>query len=152
MSNKMNYEKQFFDWEDYELEEKYALISHAIQLGNVVEAKKYRNVLKKNKIKLKSLPTNKTFNLKHDITLLPRKASFTFIDLFAGIGGFRLAMQEVGGKCVFSSEWDESAKDTYFQNYGEVPFGDITKNEIKELIPDYFDVLCARGCGKIGVS
>ena len=143
MSNKMNYEKQFFDWEDYELEEKYALISNAIQLGNVVEAKKYRNGLKKNKIKLKSLPTNKTFNLKHDITLLPRKASFTFIDLFAGIGGFRLAMQEVGGKCVFSSEWDESAKDTYFQNYGEVPFGDITKNEIKELIPDYFDVLCA---------
>lgn len=63
--------------------------------------------------------------------------------MFAGIGGFRLAMQEVGGKCVFSSEWDESAKDTYFQNYGEVPFGDITKNEIKELIPDYFDVLCA---------
>ena len=47
MSNKMTYEKQFFDWEDYELEEKYALISHAIQLGNVVEAKKYRNVLKK---------------------------------------------------------------------------------------------------------
>jgi DNA (cytosine-5)-methyltransferase 1 len=55
------------------------------------------------------------------------KPKFTFIDLFAGIGGFRLALQELGGKCVFSSEWDVHAKETYFANYGEVPFGDITK-------------------------
>lgn len=71
------------------------------------------------------------------------KPSFTFIDLFAGIGGFRLAMQANGGKCVFSSEWDDAAKQTYYENYGEVPFGDITKNETKALIPDHFDVLCA---------
>jgi DNA (cytosine-5)-methyltransferase 1 len=56
----------------------------------------------------------------------PNKSpKFTFIDLFAGIGGFRIALQQLGGKCIFSSEWDRHAKETYFQNYGEVPFGDI---------------------------
>jgi DNA (cytosine-5)-methyltransferase 1 len=55
------------------------------------------------------------------------KPKFTFIDLFAGIGGFRIALQNLGGKCVFSSEWDQHAKQTYFNNYGEVPFGDIKK-------------------------
>jgi DNA (cytosine-5)-methyltransferase 1 len=70
-------------------------------------------------------------------------SSFTFIDLFAGIGGFRLAMQANGGECVFSSEWDDAAKQTYYENYGEVPFGDITKEETKALIPEHFDVLCA---------
>ena len=71
----------------------------------------------------------------------PENPHFTFIDLFAGIGGFRQAMQSVGGKCVFSSEWDRFAKQTYHANYGEVPYGDITK--IKEdWIPDH-DVLCA---------
>ena len=69
--------------------------------------------------------------------------SFTFIDLFAGIGGFRMAFQNLGGKCVFSSEWDEQAKKTYYANYGEVPFGDITKESTKSLIPKQFDVLCA---------
>lgn len=53
-------------------------------------------------------------------------ASFTFIDLFAGIGGMRLAFEGSGGRCVFSSEWDSSARSTYFANFGEVPFGDIT--------------------------
>ena len=68
---------------------------------------------------------------------------FTFIDLFAGIGGFRMAMQNLGGKCVFSSEWDAQAQKTYLLNYGEVPFGDITKETTKAFIPDDFDVLCA---------
>lgn len=68
---------------------------------------------------------------------------FTFIDLFAGIGGFRLAMQACGGECVYSSEWDENAKHTYYHNFGEVPFGDITKEYNKQLIPNGFDVLCA---------
>ena len=54
-----------------------------------------------------------------------------------------MAMQRLGGKCVFSSEWDEQAKRTYFANYGEYPFGDITKEETKAFIPDDFDILCA---------
>lgn len=73
----------------------------------------------------------------------PKDHKFTFIDLFAGIGGFRLAMQAQGGKCVFSSEWNEYAQKTYYANYGEVPFGDITKESTKQLIPKNFDVLCA---------
>jgi len=55
----------------------------------------------------------------------PKNPSFSFIDLFAGIGGFRTALQELGGRCVFTSEWDKHAKQTYFENYGEIPFGDI---------------------------
>lgn len=73
----------------------------------------------------------------------PENPKFTFIDLFAGIGGFRIAMQNLGGKCVYSSEWDEQAKKTYLANYGEVPFGDITKETTKQFIPDEFDILCA---------
>ena len=73
----------------------------------------------------------------------PENPTFRFIDLFAGIGGFRMAMQNLGGKCVFSSEWDEQAQKTYLANYGEVPFGDITKESTKAFIPDDFDVLCA---------
>ena len=68
---------------------------------------------------------------------------FKFIDLFAGIGGFRLAMQELGGKCIYSSELDSNARKTYYYNYGEFPFGDITKELNKKLIPTNFDVLCA---------
>lgn len=69
--------------------------------------------------------------------------SFSFIDLFAGIGGFRLAMQELGGHCVFTSEWDSKAQETYFQNFGDLPFGDITEEAVKARIPKGFDVLCA---------
>lgn len=68
---------------------------------------------------------------------------FKFIDLFAGIGGFRLALQNLGGKCIFTSEWDKEAKRTYKANFGERPFGDITKEETKAFIPDDFDLLCA---------
>jgi DNA (cytosine-5)-methyltransferase 1 len=73
----------------------------------------------------------------------PDNYTFKFIDLFAGIGGFRLAMQNLGGKCVFTSEWDESAKKTYKANFGEVPFGDITKDSTKNYVPNGFDLLCA---------
>ena len=66
----------------------------------------------------------------------PENPKFTFIDLFAGIGGFRIAMQELGGKCVYSSEFDAQAQRTYFANYGEMPFGDITKEVTKSYIPD----------------
>lgn len=74
----------------------------------------------------------------------PREnATFTFIDLFAGIGGFRIAMQDNGGRCVFSSEWNPAAQATYAHNFGETPFGDITLDSTKNFIPEDFDVLCA---------
>ena len=73
----------------------------------------------------------------------PDNYTFKFIDLFAGIGGFRIAMQKLGGKCVFTSEWDKEAQKTYKANFGETPFGDITKESTKSYIPDGFDVLCA---------
>jgi len=73
----------------------------------------------------------------------PDNYKFKFIDLFAGIGGFRLAMQNLGGKCVFTSEWDKEAQKTYRANFGDIPFGDITKSQVKNYIPDEFDVLCA---------
>lgn len=66
---------------------------------------------------------------------------FTFIDLFAGIGGIRRPYQELGGKCVFSSEIDKFAVKTYEENWGETPSGDITKIEAKD-IPN-FDILLA---------
>jgi len=65
----------------------------------------------------------------------PTTPKFKFIDLFAGIGGIRLAFQNLGGKCVFTSEWDTYSKKTYDANFGEVPFGDITKIDENE-IPD----------------
>jgi DNA (cytosine-5)-methyltransferase 1 len=80
--------------------------------------------------------------IKWDIPFPPNdKAQFKFIDLFAGIGGIRLAYQNLGGKCVFTSEWNSFAKRTYEANFGEIPFGDITKISEKD-IPDH-DVLLA---------
>lgn len=68
---------------------------------------------------------------------------FTFIDLFAGIGGFRIAMENIGGKCIFSSELDKDAVKTYYANFSDLPYGDITLDSIKQKIPNYFDILCA---------
>ena len=66
---------------------------------------------------------------------------YSFIDLFAGIGGFRLALESLGAKCVYSNEWDSAAQDVYEANFGDRPDGDITKvNE--RSIPDH-DILCA---------
>ena len=66
---------------------------------------------------------------------------FTFIDLFSGIGGMRLAFEAVGGKCLFSSEWDKNAQLTYADNFGDVPHGDIRDIEASD-IPDH-DILVA---------
>jgi len=59
--------------------------------------------------------------------------TFTFIDLFAGIGGMRIAFEKVGGDCVFSSEWDKFAQQTYAANFGDTPHGDITQVELTEV-------------------
>lgn len=61
------------------------------------------------------------------------EADFTFIDLFAGIGGIRYPFQKLNGHCVFTSEWDKFAQKTYLANYGEMPNGDITKINAKDI-------------------
>lgn len=90
-------------------------------------------------------------NLEWDVPFPPPiEANFRFIDLFAGIGGFRLALQNLGGKCVFSSEIDKAVKFTYERNYGEYPFGDIkdftgahvSDADLNDLIPNH-NVLAA---------
>ena len=70
-----------------------------------------------------------------------RKYDFTFIDLFAGIGGMRIAYENAGGKCVYSNEWNKYSQQTYFANFGECPDGDITKVDAR-IIPDH-DILVA---------
>jgi len=76
-----------------------------------------------------------------DTSLISKNLPFKFIDLFAGIGGFRLAFEKLGGKCVFSSEWDRYSQKTYTAWFDETPHGDIRK--IKPIeIPDH-DILAA---------
>lgn len=70
-----------------------------------------------------------------------KKAAFTFIDLFAGIGGMRVAFESAGGHCVYSNEWNKYCQQTYFANFGELPDGDITKVDVSS-IPDH-DILIA---------
>ncbi len=79
------------------------------------------------------------------------KPKFKFVDLFAGIGGVRLAYQRQGGKCVFTSEWDKFAKKTYEANFGEVPFGDITKIREDE-IPDHDILLAGFPCQPFSIA
>lgn len=90
--------------------------------------------------------------IKWDIPFPPQtNPKFKFIDLFAGIGGIRLAFQNLGGKCVFTSEWDTYSKKTYEANFGEVPFGDITK--IKETeIPDHDILLGGFPCQPFSIA
>lgn len=73
---------------------------------------------------------------------MSKQLNFKFIDLFAGIGGIRIPFDELGGKCVFSSEWDAKACQTYQANFGEYPHGDITKVDEKDI--PAFD-LCLAG-------
>ena len=65
----------------------------------------------------------------------------TFIDLFAGLGGFRLALESLGATCVYSNEWDRPVQNVYRENFGDLPEGDITKVD-EHTIPDH-DILCA---------
>ena len=83
------------------------------------------------------------YDIKHKSSV-PKKTSNTsikFIDLFAGIGGIRKGFEDKNTECVFSSEWDKYAAQTYEANYGEKPYGDITKINEKD-IPDH-DILLA---------
>lgn len=81
----------------------------------------------------------------------PTNPKFKFIDLFAGIGGIRLAFQNLDGNCVFTSEWNTYSKKTYEANFGEVPFGDITKISEKE-IPDHHILLAGFPCQPFSIA
>ena len=74
-----------------------------------------------------------------------KKTNFTFIDLFAGIGGIRLPFQQLGGRCVFTSEWDKFAQKTYAANFGDVPSGDITQISASD-IPEHDFLLAGFPC------
>lgn len=159
--NKISFEKMIgnvFKIKSINHENKLAVITHYLQ-----NSKDKKSILyKKDALKfikdylIEKLPNENTTKIFSDQALQyiafemenvpfpsPSDPKFTFIDLFAGIGGFRLALQNLGGKCVFTSEWDEQAKLTYKTNFGEIPFGDITKPGTKKYIPDNFDILCA---------
>ena len=135
-------------WEDR------AILSHWIHLAGTRFAKPYEEGAKRllpreifrrlDRVECvaEGLPGQAFFPELLDVPYPPPDApKFTFIDLFAGIGGIRLAYQRFGGLCVFSSEWDESAAASYFANFGEVPFGDITKIPADSIPP--FDILLA---------
>ncbi len=90
--------------------------------------------------------------MKSNIPFPPiKKYAFKFVDLFAGIGGIRLAYQNSGGKCVFTSEWDKYAKKTYEANFREVPFGDITQIS-EENIPDHDILLGGFPCQPFSIA
>lgn len=100
-------------------------------------AERYYAVINKDKSISKEPNVQYILPLNWDVNFpSPKNPSFKFIDLFAGIGGFRLAAQRNNGKCVFSSEWDKFAQRTYEFNFGELPFGDITKIDA-QIIPDH---------------
>jgi DNA (cytosine-5)-methyltransferase 1 len=83
-----------------------------------------------------------------------KQKTFTFIDLFAGIGGIRLAFEYAGAgtvKCIFSSEWDKMAQDTYEANFGERPEGDITKIKAGD-IPDHDILLAGFPCQPFSIA
>lgn len=78
-------------------------------------------------------------------------SGFTFIDLFAGIGGIRIAFERAGAECVFTSEWDKFAQQTYKANFGELPHGDITQILSSE-IPDHDILLAGFPCQPFSIS
>ncbi|WP_320054508.1 DNA (cytosine-5-)-methyltransferase [uncultured Acetobacteroides sp.] len=129
---------------DKHLNDGYASVTHYWQNYNTEEASSF-------KVKAKEYLENDILSVCTDVEQAriplvfdvpfppPANPKFKFIDLFAGIGGFRIAFQNLGGRCVFSSEWNKYSQKTYEANFGEVPFGDITKID-ESTIPDH-DIL-----------
>lgn len=78
-------------------------------------------------------------------------SKYKFIDLFAGIGGFRLAFERAGFECVWSSEWDKFAQQTYASNFNEMPAGDVTKIEVRD-IPEHDVLIAGFPCQPFSIS
>ena len=119
----------------------YAIVNSQIPFGKSrgITLRKLTNELKKNLLDFD--PNQLEKYLPKPKILQTKPTTFTFIDLFAGIGGMRLGFQNVGGQCIFSSEFEKNAQDTYQINHGDRPFGDITKIDPAD-IPKH-DVLLA---------
>ncbi len=135
--------------ETNELDDRFAHLTHFLHNGNNGASSAFRRVANEF---LNPVPENITNFRDDEIQYMlptvfdvpfppPVAPEFTFIDLFAGIGGFRIPLQENNGKCLFSSEFNQQAKRTYEHNFGEVPFGDITRLNL-DLVPKH-DVLTA---------
>lgn len=134
-----------------------AILSHYLHKDNRQESEALRGrveaILKRRQITEKQVLSEPSSPFRSSHTLfgsteevpfsVDKSPNFTFIDLFAGIGGFRIACQNLGGRCVYSSEIDVNAKCTYYHNFGDVPFGDITRESVQAMIPSEFDLLCA---------
>jgi DNA (cytosine-5)-methyltransferase 1 len=139
-------------------ENQQAALTHYLQGGDkeylkmITEESAEAYLSKFTQTNKKSLIQELKLPLTWDVPFPPiENPKFTFIDLFAGIGGIRLAYQNVGGKCVFSSEYNKFAKITYEANFGEVPFGDITTIDEK-LIPDHDILLAGFPCQPFSIA
>lgn len=138
------------------LNDGFASLTHFWQNHNDGNSKYFEQpaklYLREEILQLHEEPEQFYIPLKYDIPFPPVKnPTFSFIDLFAGIGGIRLAYQNLGGKCVFTSEWNDFAKKTYEANFGEVPFGDITKISEK-TIPDHDILLAGFPCQPFSIA
>lgn len=137
------------------LDDGLSSITHYLQ-SNMNGAKKYYKKDAISYLKENNLLEEPSFQyqlpIEYDIPFPPPKnPKFKFIDLFAGIGGFRMAFQNLGGKCIFSSEWDKFSQKTYEANFGEVPFGDITKIDEKQ-IPNHDILLGGFPCQPFSIA
>jgi len=88
---------------------------------------------------------------KSEVNSLMKASSYTFIDLFAGIGGTRQAFEQAGCRCVFSSEWNRFAQQTYHANFNEMPAGDIKLIKSKD-IPDHDILVAGFPCQPFSIS
>lgn len=123
---------------DKHLNDGFATLTHYWQNHDTNVSNYYKDeavdYLKNSILNIIEEPKESYIPFKYDVPFPPpANPTFRFIDLFAGIGGFRLAFQKLGGHCVFSSEWNSFAKKTYEANFGEVPFGDITKIDANNI-------------------
>ena len=140
-STKMNFKELSKLFSDNHVDSNdIASITNFLQSKNTPAARFYSA---KAKTALKSIGVGlNDIEVDWNVPFAPIKnPKFTFIDLFAGIGGMRVAFQNLGGKCVFTSEWDKNSQKTYYTNFGEMPYGDITK--VNELEVPNHDVLIA---------
>ena len=129
-------------------EEEFALLTHYLQNSTF-----YCNLFVNSPVSqyfYNTFPDN--LGLTWDVPFPPPKnKKFTFIDLFCGIGGFRIAMQNIGGHCLFSSDIDPHVKIVYENNFGDLPFGDIKKID-KNIIPPHDILVAGFPCQPFSIS